>query len=153
MGSCPDLTSSPQCSAKPERKETGFDRSALIAANCLLVAFFRVNARDAIASAQVDPRLPATVFRAFEGEGAKEVTRKQIEGASVLHRGEIAMEEVQLQIEYNWAGALRRAVIDRHVENGSLVAGQSVGMLKEEEPVVELIANLMPRSEDALARR
>lgn len=63
------------------------------------------------------------------------------------------MEEVQLQIEYNWAGALRRAVIDRHVENGSLVAGQSVGMLKEEEPVVELIANLMPRSEDALARR
>jgi enoyl-[acyl-carrier protein] reductase II len=93
------------------------------------------------------------VFRAFEGEGAKEVTRKQIEVASVLDRGEIAMEEVQLQIEYNWAGALRRAVINRDVENGSLVAGQSVGMLKEEEPSVELIANLMTRSEDALARQ
>ena len=97
--------------------------------------------------------MPVTAFRAFEGEGAKDVTRKQIEVASVLHRGEIAMEEVQLQIEYNWAGALRRAAIDRDVENGSLVAGHSVGMLKEEEPVVELIANLVARSEDALARR
>lgn len=97
--------------------------------------------------------MPVTVFRAFEGQGAKEVTRKQIEVASVLGRGEIAMEEVQLQIEYNWTGALRRAVIDRNFENGSLVAGHSVGMLKEEEPVVGLIANLVARSEDAIARR
>ena len=63
------------------------------------------------------------------------------------------MEEVQLRIEYNWAGALRRAMIARDFEIGSPVAGQSVGMLKEEEPVVELIANLMTRSKDALARR
>jgi NAD(P)H-dependent flavin oxidoreductase YrpB (nitropropane dioxygenase family) len=51
------------------------------------------------------------------------------------------------------AGALRRAVIDGDIENGSLMAGQSVGMLKEEEPVAEIIAKLMAQSEGALSRR
>ena len=74
---------------------------------------------------------------------------------SVLFKqgNEIAMEEAQLQIEHYWAGALRRAVIDGDVENGSLMAGQSVGMLKREEPVAEIIASLMSECEGALARR
>ena len=66
---------------------------------------------------------------------------------------EIAMEEAQLQIEHYWAGALRRAVIDGDVENGSLMAGQSVGMLKAEEPVADIIEKLMGQSEEALTRR
>jgi len=63
------------------------------------------------------------------------------------------MNEAQLQIEHYWAGALRRAVIDGDVETGSLMAGQSVGMLKEEEPVADIIAKLMAQSEEALTRR
>jgi enoyl-[acyl-carrier protein] reductase II len=58
-----------------------------------------------------------------------------------------------LQIEHFWAGALRRAVIDGDIENGSLMAGQSVGMVKEEEPVAEIVASLMAESEAALGRR
>ena len=49
--------------------------------------------------------------------------------------------------------AQRRAVIDGDVENGSLMAGQSVGMLKQEEPVAAIIEKLMAQSEDALTRR
>jgi len=63
------------------------------------------------------------------------------------------MMEAQLQIERYWAGALRRAAIDGDVENGSLMAGQSVGMVKEEEPVAQIIAKLMAQSEAALAAR
>ena len=63
------------------------------------------------------------------------------------------MGEAQLQIERYWAGALRKAVIDGDIENGSLMAGQSVGMLKEEEPAADIIAKLMAESEDALLRR
>ena len=63
------------------------------------------------------------------------------------------MGEAQLQIEHYWAGALRRAVIDGDVENGSVMAGQSVGMLKEEEPVADIMAKLMAQSEEALSRR
>ena len=33
------------------------------------------------------------------------------------------------------------------------MAGQSVGMLKEEEPVADIITKLMTQSEDALTRR
>lgn len=116
-------------------------------------AFFRASARDAVTSVQVDPRLPVIPVRALRNKGTEEFTRKQIEVAGILDRGEIAMEEAQLQIEHYWAGALRRAAIDGDVENGSLMAGQSVGMLKAEEPVAEIIARLMAQSEEALERR
>lgn len=116
-------------------------------------AFFRASARDAVASVQVDPRLPVIPVRALKNKGTEEFTAKQREVAAVLDREDIAMAEAQLQIEHYWAGALRRAVIDGDVESGSLMAGQSVGMLKEEEPVAEIIAKLMAQSEDALSRR
>jgi enoyl-[acyl-carrier protein] reductase II len=58
-----------------------------------------------------------------------------------------------LQIEHYWAGALRRAVIDGDVEHGSVMAGQSVGMVTREEPVVDIIATLLDEAEAALARR
>ncbi|ANU06491.1 NAD(P)H-dependent flavin oxidoreductase [Paraurantiacibacter namhicola] len=116
-------------------------------------AFFRANARDAVASVQVDARLPVIPVRALKNKGTEEFTAKQREVAGVLDREEIAMAEAQLQIEHYWAGALRRAVIDGDVENGSLMAGQSVGMVKEEEPVADIIAALMAESEAALTRR
>lgn len=116
-------------------------------------AFFRANARDAIASVQVDPRLPVIPVRALKNKGTEEFTAKQREVAAVLDREEIGMNEAQLQIEHYWAGALRRAVVDGDVENGSLMAGQSVGMLKEEEPVADIIQKLMAQSEEALTRR
>jgi len=116
-------------------------------------AFFRASARDAIASVQVDPRLPVIPVRALKNKGTEAFTAKQIEVAGRLDSGEVEMNEAQLQIEHYWAGALRRAVIDGDVEGGSLMAGQSVGMVKTEEPVAEIIATLMAESEEALARR
>ncbi len=116
-------------------------------------AFFRASARDAVASVQVDPRLPVIPVRALRNKGTQEFTAKQREIAAVLDRGDIAMAEAQLQVEHYWAGALRRAVIDGDVENGSLMAGQSVGMVKREEPVAEIIASLMRECEAALTHR
>ena len=58
-----------------------------------------------------------------------------------------------MQIEHFWAGALRRAVIDGDVESGSVMAGQSVGMVSKEEPVADIIASLMAESDAALANR
>ena len=115
--------------------------------------FFRASARDAITSVQVDPRLPVIPVRALKNKGTEVFTAKQIEVARKLDAGEVDMAEAQLQIEHFWAGALRRAVIDGDIENGSLMAGQSVGMLKQEEPVAAIIEKLMAQSEDALTRR
>lgn len=116
-------------------------------------AFFRAKAREAEASVQVDPRLPVIPVRALKNKGTEEFTAKQIEVAGMLDRSEVDMGEAQLQIEHYWAGALRRAVIDGDVENGSLMAGQSVGMLKSEEPVADIIAQLMSECEAALVAR
>ncbi|WP_435419330.1 NAD(P)H-dependent flavin oxidoreductase [Parerythrobacter aurantius] len=116
-------------------------------------AFFRAKARDAEASVQVDPRLPVIPVRALKNKGTEAFTAKQLEVAKLLDAGEIEMGEAQLQIEHFWAGALRRAVIDGDVEGGSLMAGQSVGMVTQEEAVADIIAQLMRESEEALTRR
>ncbi|WP_066809711.1 NAD(P)H-dependent flavin oxidoreductase [Sphingomonas asaccharolytica] len=116
-------------------------------------AFFRANARDAIASVQIDPRLPVIPVRALKNAGTELFTAKQLEVAQSLNDGTVEMAEAQLQIEHYWAGALRRAVIDGDVEHGSLMAGQSVGMVKEEEPVADIIAQLMAEAAHALEKR
>ena len=116
-------------------------------------AFLRANARDAIASVQIDPRLPVIPVRALKNAGGELFTAKQREVAQLLDDGKVEMLEAQLQIEHYWAGALRRAVIDGDVEHGSLMAGQSVGMVTKEEPVVEIIATLMDEAAAALNKR
>ena len=116
-------------------------------------AFFRANARDAVTSVQVDPRLPVIPVRALKNKGSEEFTAKQREVALLLDQGKVDMGEAQLEIEHFWAGALRRAVIDGDVESGSLMAGQSVGMVTAEEPVADIIAQLMDQSEAALSRQ
>jgi enoyl-[acyl-carrier protein] reductase II len=115
-------------------------------------AFLRANARDAVASVQIDPRLPVIPVRALKNKGTEEFTRKQVEVAALLDAGTIDMETAQLEIEKYWAGALRRAVIDGDVEYGSVMAGQSVGMVHVERPVVDIIAKLIREAEEALAR-
>jgi enoyl-[acyl-carrier protein] reductase II len=116
-------------------------------------AFIRASARDAVASVQVDPRLPVIPVRALKNSGTELFTAKQREVAALLDAGSVEMAEAQLQIEHYWAGALRRAVIDGDVEHGSLMAGQSVGMVKNEEPVAQIIATLMDEAAEALGRR
>ena len=116
-------------------------------------AFIRASARDAISSVQIDPRLPVIPVRSLKNIGMEEFTRKQVEVAGMLDRGEVDMGAAQLEIEHFWAGALRRAVIDGDVENGSLMAGQSVGMVKSEEPVAAILATLVAEAEAAFSAR
>jgi enoyl-[acyl-carrier protein] reductase II len=116
-------------------------------------AFLRASARDAVASVQVDPRLPVIPVRALKNAGTESFTVKQREVAQSLDEGAVAMAEAQLQIEHYWAGALRRAVIDGDVEHGSLMAGQSVGMVTREEPAAEIIATLVDEAAAALEKR
>ena len=116
-------------------------------------AFIRASARDAVASVQIDPRLPVIPVRALKNAGGELFTAKQREVAQSLDEGGLAMAEAQLQIEHYWAGALRRAVIDGDVEHGSVMAGQSVGMVTREQPVEAIIAELMAEAATALDKR
>jgi enoyl-[acyl-carrier protein] reductase II len=116
-------------------------------------AFIRASARDAIPSVQIDPRLPVIPVRALKNREMEAFSAKQVEVAKLLDEGAVEMAEAQLQIEHYWAGALRRAVIDGDVETGSVMAGQSVGMVKKEESVADIIHTLVDEAAVALERR
>jgi enoyl-[acyl-carrier protein] reductase II len=116
-------------------------------------AFIRASARDAIPSVQIDPRLPVIPVRALKNREMEKFSAKQRDVAELLDSGQIEMAEAQLQIEHYWAGALRRAVIDGDVETGSVMAGQSVGMVTREEPVSEIVRELVDEAAAALESR
>jgi len=116
-------------------------------------AFLRASARDAIPSVQIDPRLPVIPVRALKNREMEAFAAKQREVAQLLDEGKVEMAEAQLQIEHYWAGALKRAVIDGDVETGSVMAGQSVGMVKQEQSVAEIIQELVNEAAAALERR
>ena len=116
-------------------------------------AFIRASARDAVTSVQIDPRLPVIPVRALRNREMESFAAKQREVAQLLDEEKVEMAEAQLQIEHYWAGALRRAVIDGDVETGSVMAGQSVGMVKEEASVADILGQLTHEAAHALERR
>ncbi len=115
-------------------------------------AFIRGNARDAVASVQIDPRFPVIPVRALKNAGTEAFNVKQLEVAAKVSAGELDQMQGQLEIEHFWAGALRRAVINGDIENGSLMAGQSVGMVKSEQSVTDIMAELVGQAVGYLER-
>jgi len=116
-------------------------------------AFIRAAARDAMPSVQLDKRFPVIPVRALANNGTEAFMEMQRKVLEKFTRGDLDQLAAQLEIEHFWAGALRRAVIDGDVENGSLMAGQSVGMVTSEQPVASIIAELLEQAEAALAAR
>ena len=116
-------------------------------------AFIRANARDAVPSVQLDERFPVIPVRGLVNEGTKTFLRHQAETRDKFQAGELSKEEAQLAIEHFWAGALRRAVVDGDVERGSVMAGQSVGMVTAEQPIAEVLDELIGQATAALAVR
>jgi len=116
-------------------------------------AFIRAGARDAVPSPQLDPRFPVIPVRALANDGTREFLALQRRVIDRVNAGEVAQKAAQLEIEHFWAGALRRAVIDGDVERGSLMAGQSVGMVTREQSTHAIIAELVAQAVRALERR
>jgi enoyl-[acyl-carrier protein] reductase II len=109
-------------------------------------AFIRASARDATPSVQYHPDFPVIPVRAIANKASEEFTRFQKETVEKVFSGAQSKEEGQLAIEHFWAGALRKAVIDGDVERGSLMAGQSVGMVQRTQSVQEIIDELVAQA-------
>jgi len=116
-------------------------------------AFIRGHARDAMPTIQLDESFPVIPVRALQNEGTKRFLEHQAETIRRFKSGELTKEAAQLDIEHFWAGALRRAVMDGDVENGSLMAGQSVGMVTQEQTAAEIIAELRDQAAQAIMAR
>ena len=116
-------------------------------------AFVRASARDALPSIQLDERFPVIPVRGLANEGTRRFVAHQAETLRRFQSGELSKEAAQLDIEHFWAGSLRRAVIDGDIEAGSVMAGQSVGMVSAIRPTAEIVAELVEQATAALSRR
>lgn len=113
-------------------------------------AFRRASARDAVASTQIDSRFPVIPVRALKNQATEDFMVTQRDVLSSYHAGDVDLDAAQMQIEHFWGGALRRAVIDGDVETGSVMAGQSVGLVKKEEPAADILHTLVTEAVDYL---
>lgn len=116
-------------------------------------AFLRANARDAVASVQYHPDFPVIPVRAIANKASEEFTRFQKETVEKVFAGQQTKEEGQLAIEHFWAGSLRKAVIEGDVERGSLMAGQSVGMVSTIQSAQEIVDELVAQAQAYLAAK
>ena len=114
--------------------------------------FIRAQARDAVSTPQFDSRLPVVAVRALKNKGHEAFGKLQLELLAKLDAGELSRAEAQYEVEHFWAGALRRAVVDGDVDSGSLMAGQSVGLVDRVMSIPDILAELVAETEATLAR-
>ncbi len=110
--------------------------------------FKKARAREAFATPQYDSALPVVAVRAVKNKGTLEFGKLQLSLLEQLKKNEISRTDAQYKAEEYWAGALRRAVQDGDIEYGSLMAGQSVGLVNEIKSVKQTIEDLISDAEE-----
>ncbi len=115
-------------------------------------AFIRARARDAVATPQIGSELKVVAVRALRNKGLDAFAELQVELLRKRRAGEISHAEAQHHVEDFWVGALRRAVQDGDVDFGSLMAGQSVGLVSQILPLGQALGQLIDEAEAALAK-
>lgn len=115
-------------------------------------ALLQARARQAMATPQYDSRLPVVAVRAIKNKGTEEFGRLQLDLIKELNAGRITREKAQFQVENFWMGGLRRAVLEGDIEYGSLMAGQSVGLINEILPMNTIIRILIQEAEEEFER-
>ncbi len=88
----------------------------------------------------------------FENEGSIEFAKLQLELLNKLDNNLMDKLEAQFKVEEFWAGALRRAVVDGDTGKGSLMAGQSVGLVDKVQPLAEIMEEMIAQAESELQR-
>jgi enoyl-[acyl-carrier protein] reductase II len=114
--------------------------------------FRKAKAKDAMATPQFDSRLPVIPVRALKNEGSIEFGKLQLELLGKLDANLMDRHEAQYKVEEFWVGALRQAVIEGDVTRGSLMAGQSVGLVDKIQPLEEIIGEMVTDAESELQR-
>jgi enoyl-[acyl-carrier protein] reductase II len=115
-------------------------------------AFQKAKAKDALATPQFDSRLPVIPVRALKNEGSIEFSKLQLELLHKLDHQLMDRKEAQFEVERFWVGALRDAVVEGDVTRGSLMAGQSVGLVDEVKPLQDIIDEMLADAEAELQR-
>jgi enoyl-[acyl-carrier protein] reductase II len=115
-------------------------------------AFIKARARQAVSTPQYDSKLPVVAVRAIKNQGMNRFGQLQLDLLKQLETGNLTREEAQYEVENYWVGTLRNAVMDGDIDSGSLMAGQSVGLIETIQPIRDIIRDLMQDAEKELKR-
>jgi enoyl-[acyl-carrier protein] reductase II len=110
-------------------------------------SFLKAHARSAISTPQYDQKLPVVAVRALRNKGMDNFGKLQLELLTKLNAHKITREEAQFQVESYWMGSLRSAVVDGDVDSGSLMAGQSVGLMHDIKPIKDIVQDIINEAE------
>ncbi|MBQ6474049.1 MAG: nitronate monooxygenase [Victivallales bacterium] len=113
-------------------------------------AYLEASARDAVVTPQFDKRIPVAPVRALRNEACEEFDRLQMELIGRFNIGELSREQTQAQLEQFWTGGLRRAVQCGDVASGSVMAGQTVGLVSRLESVHDILTDMLDGIETEL---
>lgn len=113
--------------------------------------FIRARAREAISTPQYSTKLPVVSVRALNNHAMTHFGELQFELLEKMKKGELTRQEAQFKVEEYWIGSLRNAAVDGDVEHGSLMAGQSVGILNKVQPLREILQDLVDEADQGLA--
>jgi len=115
-------------------------------------ALIRAKARAAVATPQVGSELKVVAVRALRNKGHDRFADLQMDLIQKRKKGAVTLAEAQYQVENYWVGALRRAVQEGDVDFGSVMAGQSVGLVDRIRPLSEALAYLREGAQQELEK-
>ena len=113
--------------------------------------FIRARAREAVSTPQYSAKLPVVSVRALNNHAMAHFGDLQLDLLDQLREGTINRTEAQYKVEEYWIGSLRNAAVDGDVEHGSLMAGQSVGMMDKVQPLRAILQDLVQEADQGLA--
>jgi enoyl-[acyl-carrier protein] reductase II len=113
--------------------------------------FIRARAREAISTPQYSTKLPVVSVRALNNHAMTHFGELQFDLLERMKSGELSRQEAQFKVEEYWVGSLRNAAVDGDVEHGSLMAGQSVGILEKVQPLREILQEMVDEADQGLA--
>jgi enoyl-[acyl-carrier protein] reductase II len=113
--------------------------------------FMRARAREAISTPQYSAKLPVVSVRALNNHAMTHFGELQLDLLEKLKTGAINRTDAQFKVEEYWVGSLRNAAVDGDVEHGSLMAGQSVGMMHKVQPLREILEEIVNEADQAVA--
>lgn len=106
----------------------------------------------------IHPNYKAALLKA--GDNSTLVTGRTVNSPTRILKNKMARQYIRkekagadrMELEKFTLGSLRKAVFDGNIDEGSLMAGQVCGQLKEIRPVAEIFAGLMKDAEDLVKK-
>lgn len=112
--------------------------------------FMKSRAREAVSTPQYSSKLPVVSVRALNNHAMSHFGELQMDLLEQLREGTLNRADAQYKVEEYWIGSLRNAAVDGDVEHGSLMAGQSVGLLDKVQPLRDILQGLVDEADQSI---